>query len=150
MTTQVSLRNHEVLSDQYISCSPIKWLRSIHYISFFMTKPTKWHVRPVKTQISLDIRLIWLESSLCVQWVATYNYPCFLHAGSEDSDQTGRMPIWSSLGAHAILLIIAFSVPVLALREVWESETPKHCPGTSKNQYQEVWDSQSIKIFSHL
>ena len=30
---------------------------------------------------------------------------------------------------------------VLALREVWESETPKNRPGTSKNQCQEVWDS---------
>ena len=40
--------------------------------------------------------------------------------------------------------------PVLALREVWESETPKNCPGTSKNQCQEVWDIQLLKIFSHL
>ena len=42
-----------------------------------MTKPTKWHVRPVK-------------SSLCAQWVAKDQR--FLHAGSEDSDQTGQMP----------------------------------------------------------
>ena len=39
---------------------------------------------------------------------------------------------------------------VLALREVWELETPKNCPGTSKNQCQEVWNSQLLKIFSHL
>ena len=42
------------------------------------------------------------------------------------------------------------SSSVLALREVWESETPKNCPGTSKNHCQEVWDSQFLKIFSHL
>ena len=54
------------------------------------TKPTKWHVRPAKTQISLGIRPVWLESSLCAQWVA--KDPSFLHADSEDSDQTGRMP----------------------------------------------------------
>ena len=42
------------------------------------------------------------------------------------------------------------SITVLALREVWESETPKNCPGISKNQYQEVWDSQVLNIFSHL
>ena len=30
-----------------------------------MTKPTKWHVRPAKTLISLGIRPVWLESSLC-------------------------------------------------------------------------------------
>ena len=35
-----------------------------------MTKPTKWHVRPVKTQISLGIRPVWSESSLCAKWVA--------------------------------------------------------------------------------
>ena len=30
------------------------------------------------------------ESSLCAQWVA--KDPMFLHADSEDSNQTGRMP----------------------------------------------------------
>ena len=30
------------------------------------------------------------QSSLCAQWVA--KDPTFLHADSEDSDQTGRMP----------------------------------------------------------
>ena len=44
----------------------------------------------------------------------------------------------------------SFLLTVLALREVWESETPKNCPGTSKNQCQEVWDSQVLKISDHL
>ena len=59
-----------------------------------MTKPTKWHVGPANTQISLGIRPVWSESSLCIQWVA--KYPSFLYADSEDSDQTGRKPrlIW--------------------------------------------------------
>ena len=34
------------------------------YMSRRTTKPTKWHVRPAKTQISLGIRPIWSESSL--------------------------------------------------------------------------------------
>ena len=42
-------------------------------------KTNKMTVRPAKTQ-----------SSLCAQWVA--EDPSFLHADSEDSDQTGRMP----------------------------------------------------------
>ena len=59
-------------------------------MSRLMTKPTKCHVRPAKTQISLGIRPVWSESSLsawkklgslATQW-----------AHSEDSDQTGRMP----------------------------------------------------------
>ena len=55
-------------------------------------------VRPAKTQISLDIRPVWSESSLCAQRVA--KDPSFLHADSEDSDQTGRMPrlIWVFAG----------------------------------------------------
>ena len=44
------------------------------------------------------------ESSLCAQWVV--KNPSFLHADSEDSDQTGRMPrlIWVFAGRTAILL----------------------------------------------
>ena len=68
-------------------------------MSRLMTKPTKWPVRPTKTPISLGICLVWSESWLCTQWVA--KVPSFLHADSEDSDQTGRM-----LGAHAILLVL--------------------------------------------
>ena len=68
------------------------------HVSRLMTKPTKWHVRPAKTQVSLDIRPVWSESSLCTQCVA--KGPSFLHADSEDSDQTGRMPrlIWVFAG----------------------------------------------------
>ena len=53
-----------------------------------MTKPTKWHVRPAKTQISLGIHPVWSESSLFTLWVA--KDPMLLHADSEDSDQTQR------------------------------------------------------------
>ena len=59
-------------------------------MSRIVTKPTKWHVRPAKTQISMGICLVWSESSLYAQWVA--KDPSFLHADSEDSDQTGQMP----------------------------------------------------------
>ena len=67
-------------------------------MSRLMTKPTKWHVCLAKTQISLGIRPVWPESSLCAQLVA--KDPSFLHADSEDSDQTGRMPrlIWVFAG----------------------------------------------------
>ena len=53
-------------------------------------KTSKVSVRPAKTQISLGIRPVWSESLLCAQWVA--KDPGFLHADSEDSDQTGRIP----------------------------------------------------------
>ena len=63
-----------------------------------MTKPTIWHVCPAKTQISLGIRPVWSESSLCTHWVA--RVPTLLHADSEDSDQTERIPrlIWVFAG----------------------------------------------------
>ena len=83
------------------------------HLGRLMTKPRKWHVRPAKTQISLCMRPVWSESSVCAQWVA--EDPILLHADSEDSDQTGRIrlggcPGWfeSLLGAHAILLVLSW------------------------------------------
>ena len=68
--------------------------RKKQHMNRLMTKPTKWHMRPVKTQISLGIRPVWSESLLCAQWVAKDS--SFLHADSEDSDETGQTPrlIW--------------------------------------------------------
>ena len=100
--------------------SPIKSERgcfflSLHwmYLGFFanmshlMTKPTKWHVRQAKTQISLGICPVWSESlmsarrklgSLATHW-----------AHSEDSDQIGRIPrlIWVFTGRTLILLVLS-------------------------------------------
>ena len=63
-------------------------------LSHLMTKPTKWHVRQAKTQISLGIRPVWSESSLSAWRKLGPLAPYWAH--SEDSDQTGRMPrlIW--------------------------------------------------------
>ena len=67
-------------------------------------------VRRAKTQISLGIRPVWSETSLCAQWVA--KDPSFLHAHSEDSDQSGRMPrlIWIFAGRTLILLVLSCHV----------------------------------------
>ena len=69
-------------------------------------KTNKMSVRQAKTQISLAIRPVWSDSSLCTHWVAKYQ--TLLHADSEYSDQTGQMPSWSesSLGAYAVLLVL--------------------------------------------
>ena len=71
-------------------------------------KTKKMTVRPAKTQISLDIRPVWSESSLCAQWLA--KDPSFLHADSEDSDQTGRMPrlIWVFAWRKVIVLFVTW------------------------------------------
>ena len=86
----------------------VVWRQSIHYVSCLMTKPTKWHVRPVKTQISLGICPVWSESSLSA-WrklgsLATH---C---AHSEDSDHTGQMPRLIWLFAGHICLFVGFVV----------------------------------------
>ena len=67
----------------------------------------KMAVRPAKTQISLGIRPVWSEFSLCAWWVV--KDPSFPHADSEDSDQTGWMPrlIWVFAGRIAILLVLS-------------------------------------------
>ena len=59
-----------------------------------MTKPTKWHLDPAKTQISLGIRPIWSESSLSAWRKLGSLAANWVH--SEDSDQFWRMPrlIW--------------------------------------------------------
>ena len=70
-----------------------------------MTKPTKWVCAQQR------LRSAWAsalsdQSSHCAQWVA--KDPRFLHADSEDSDQTGRMPrlIWVFAGRTLILLVL--------------------------------------------
>ena len=70
------------------------------HLSRSTTKPTKWHVRPAKTQFSLGICPVWSVSSLYAQWVA--KDPRFLHADNEDSDQTGWMLVWVFAGPHRI------------------------------------------------
>ena len=103
----------------------------------------------------------WSESSLCAQWVA--KDPSFLHADSEDSDQTGRMPrlIWSLRWAHTHFvgfvmsrIIIFINLVILKLCKViatfsstlniWSS--PKWCflarPGQANyymSQFMRLW-----------
>ena len=69
------------------------------YMSRLMTKPTKWYVRPAKTQISLGIRPVKCESSLSA-WrklgsLATH------WAHSEDSEQTDAQADLSLRWAHS-------------------------------------------------
>ena len=65
---------------------PVYWyavsFEDYHQLGHLMIKPTKWHVRPAKTQISLGIRPVWSESWLCAQWVA--KDLSFLCVDSED------------------------------------------------------------------
>ena len=79
----------------YCARSDTHRYHSYKEFSHLMTKPTKRPVRQAKTQISLGIHPIW---SVFAKWVA--KDLSSLHADSEDSDQTGRMPrlIWVFAG----------------------------------------------------
>ena len=75
-----------------------QWIKKHEFYYTWLTKPTKWHVRPTKTQISLGIHPVRSESSLSA-W-RKHGSSAIHWAHSEDSDQTGRMPrlIWVFAG----------------------------------------------------
>ena len=89
------------------------------YMSRLMTKPTKWHVHPAKTQISLDIRPVWSRSLLSTWrklWSLASSYP--LNAQRRLwSDR--RMPrlIWVLAGRTAILLVLSWGSSYIDAQE---------------------------------
>ena len=118
-----------------------------------MSKPTKWHVLPAKTQNSLGIRTVWSESSLCAQLVA--KDPRFLHADSEDSDQPGRMPrlIWVFAGRTVILLVLSWggSVMVFDLYPVpWRNGCQKRRKDSMSQNQGNLWLGEVWKSLCHV
>ena len=74
-------------------------------VSRLMTKPSKWHVCPAKTQINLDIRPVWSESSLSARRKLMSLATHWAH--TDDSDQTGRMSRLSWVFArHTVILLV--------------------------------------------
>ena len=97
---RIQLRVH---CSNFMIITAIFWLSKffeLRYsdLSCLVKKPTKWHVHPAKTQISLGIRPVWSESSLSA-WRKLWSLASHW-AHSKDSDQTGRMPrlIWGFAG----------------------------------------------------
>ena len=82
------------------------------YLSRSTTKPTNWHVRPAKTQISLCIRKVLSETSLWAQREA--KDPMFLQTDSEDSDQAARMSrlLWVLVGrtGHFVVFVMRWLI----------------------------------------
>ena len=76
-------------------------------LSGLMKKTNNVAVCPAKTQISLGIRTVWPESSLCAQWVA--KEPSFLHKDSEDwSDLADAQADLSLCWAQSFLLVLSW------------------------------------------
>ena len=92
-------------------------------------KTNKVTVRLAKNQISLGIRPVWLESSLCAQLVA--KDPCFIHADSENSDQTERMPrlIWVFAGRTCRFVGFVMMRLKLIYHSVWKCVFVDFRPG---------------------
>ena len=80
----------------------------VHDLSRLVRKPTNWHERQAKTQISLGICPVWSESLLSA-WRKLMSLATHW-AHSEDSDETGRMPrlIWDFAGRTVILLVLSW------------------------------------------
>ena len=72
-------------------------------MSRLMTKPTKWHVRPATTQISLGIRLVWSKSSLSA-WRKLGSLATHL---AQAKTLMHRL-IWVFAGRTAILLVLSW------------------------------------------
>ena len=101
-------------------------------ISRITTKPTKWIMRPAKTQLSLGNRPVWSEPSLSAWWKLG---PLTTHwAHSEDSDQTGRMPrlMWVFAGRTGHLVGFVTSRLICSLfslkfgSQIWITTDFKH------------------------
>ena len=112
-------------------------------------------MRPAKTQISLGIRPVWSESSLCAQWVA--KDPSLLHADSEDSDQTGRMPrlIWVFAGRTLTLLVLSCrgsNVDVVNIKKIQKGLTSATLRGIGKSWLSVVagfTEAQTLPVFKY-
>ena len=101
----IKLCGQDGLSHSCCSLTPIKCMEPIKWTATWQNQQSE--CAPAKAQISLGVCPVWSESSLCAQWVA--KGPRFLHADSEDSDQTGRMPrlVWVFAGRTLTLLSLS-------------------------------------------
>ena len=125
-----------------------------YYMSQRMTKPTKWHMRPAKTLISLGIRPIWSEYTLCAQWAV--KDPNFLHADSKDSNQTWWMHslIWVLAGRtyHFDRFAMRWSILLFVyFRFTWaQSMALTVCRGQQSMAYHLItWQSRASNSDSH-
>ena len=71
-----------------------------------MTKPTKWHARPAKTQISLDFCPVWLESSLFTWRKLRSLATRWVHCEDSKSDWADAQADLSLCWAHRSFFLI--------------------------------------------
>ena len=84
-----------------------------------MTKPTKWPVRPAKTQISLSIHPVWSVFAVRIKKHWALNY---LWAYSEVSDQTRQMPRLTRVFAGRTCHFVGFVVQRLNYKTLCKNQ----------------------------
>ena len=106
-------------------------------------------MHPAKTQIRLGIRRpVWSESWLCTWWIE--KDPNFLHANSEDSDQTqGRCSGWSEswLGTQVILLVLSCCGSNFSFYQT-DTKTETEFKGDNLNYYTptRIWSWPNLNL----
>ena len=98
-----------------------------------MTKPTKWYVHPRKTQISLGIRPVWLESSLskwrklgslATHWAHSEDWSDWVDAQTDLSFFAGCTLILLVLswGGSLVFLVSGICIPIWTLFSIVSTE----------------------------
>ena len=88
-------------------------IRDRLHLRRLVTKPTKWHVRPVKTQISLGICPVWSVFAVHMKkaWVLSYPLSAQQRLWSDWADVQADLSLaqsdQSSLGAHVSMLVLS-------------------------------------------
>ena len=119
-------------------------------MSCLMIKPTKWHVRPAKTQISLGIRLVWSESSLSAWRNIGSSATHWVHC---DDSQTGRMPrlIWVFAGrtCHIVGFVMRRLKSRLFSSKIWSHHfyifTNENWATAQQNQQNQLCIQQRLR-----
>ena len=140
-----SIHSHQSwASNSQTRIFPRLWGWKRLYMSRRTTKPTKWPLRPAKTQISLGIRPLWSESPPCAQWVDKKK-GFFLRTAK--TDQTGRMPrlIWVFAGRTShfvgfVFLRLVFDFYLfLAICSFWAICRTRKLKYTTTSKIWKIW-----------
>ena len=126
------LRYEYLISYRHVNFTqnPFPSLYLLYQNQFFLSmtneprhdKTNKLSVRPAKTQISLGIRPVWSESSLCAHWVAKDQ--AFFMRTTKTLIRQGGCPGWSesSRGAHSFCWFCHVAAHMLWLICWWINE----------------------------
>ena len=130
-------------------------------MSCLMTKPTKWSVRPVKTQISLGVRPVWSASSLSAWKKHGKDWLDWVDAQADLSLCWAHMPdCWFCCDAALLCLLNVKQSPYTDVSNVCADKNHKtgckilicilifnlKCASTMKEKHQDIKFMQRIRV----